>query len=157
MDQYIVALITAIIGAVGLAVRQWLTTKLKPQQFNAVVGFATDVVAAAEQAGAALGWDGPAKYEYAQTSLESLAKRVGITLKPEESNAIIHASVKAMKDIKEIRTNTAEAQFQQGAEYMMNRLINEYESSMYDARAEAAAAPAPETIVTDAGSADGVN
>ena len=128
MEQYIVALITAVIGAIAVGVRQYLQTKLKPQQFNTVIGFAADVVAAAEQAGDKLGWDGPSKYEYAQTSLESLSKRVGITLKPEESNAIIHAAVKGMKDIATYQNDSAEANFKRGVEYGVNQLLTEIQA-----------------------------
>lgn len=128
MEQYIVALITAVIGAIAVAARQYLQTKLKPQQFNTVIGFAADVVSAAEQAGDKMGWDGPAKYEYAQTSLETLSKRVGITLKPEESNAIIHAAVKGLKDITAYQENTADANFQRGVEYGVNQLLTEIQA-----------------------------
>lgn len=128
MEEYIVALITAVIGAIAVGVRQYLQTKLKPQQFNAVISFAADVVAAAEQAGDKLGWDGPAKYEYAQTSLESLSKRVGISLKPEESNAIIHAAVKGFRDVTALQENSAEVSFQRGVEYGVNQLLNEIQA-----------------------------
>ena len=128
MEQYIVALITAVIGAIAVGVRQYLQTKLKPQQFNTVIGFAADVVAAAEQAGTKMGWDGPAKYEYAQTSLETLSKRVGINLKPEESNAIIHAAVKGMKDVLAYQQDSAEANFQRGVEYGVNQLLTEIQA-----------------------------
>jgi len=141
MEQYIVALITAVIGAVAVGVRQWLQTKLKPQQFNSVIAFASDVVAAAEQAGDKLGWDGPAKYEYAQTSLESLAKRVGINLKPEESNAIIHSAVKALKDVTAYQKDNSEAVFQRGVEYGVNQLLNEIQASQ-----QVAPAPAVEIV-----------
>jgi hypothetical protein len=124
MEQYIVALITAIIGGLGIAFRQYLQTKLKPQQFNTVVGFATEVVNAAQQAGDKMGWDGSQKYEYAQTSLETLAKRVGVTLKPEESNAIIHAAVKAMKDVAKFQQDSTDATFQRGVEYGVNQLLS---------------------------------
>jgi len=138
MEQYIAALITAVIGAIAVGVRQWLQTKLKPQQFNAIIGFATDVVAAAEQAGDKLGWDGAAKYEYAQTSLESLSKRVGITLKPEESNAIIHAAVKGFRDVTAMQENNAEVSFQRGVEYGVNQLLNEIQ-----AQQQSSVEPAP--------------
>ena len=141
MEQYIVALITAVIGAVAVGVRQWLQTKLKPQQFNSVIAFASDVVAAAEQAGDKLGWDGPAKYEYAQTSLDSLAKRVGINLKPEESNAIIHSAVKALKDVTAYQKDNSEAVFQRGVEYGVNQLLNEIQASQ-----QVAPAPAVEIV-----------
>ena len=107
-------------------------------QFNAIIGFATDVVAAAEQAGDKLGWDGAAKYEYAQTSLESLSKRVGITLKPEESNAIIHAAVKGFRDVTAMQENNAEVSFQRGVEYGVNQLLNEIQ-----AQQQSSVEPAP--------------
>lgn len=135
MEQYIVALITAVIGAIAVAARQYLQTKLKPQQFNTVIGFAADVVSAAEQAGDKMGWDGPAKYEYAQTSLETLSKRVGINLKPEESNAIIHAAVKGLKDITAYQENTADANFQRGVEYGVNQLLTEIQAQQQAAPA----------------------
>lgn len=141
MEQYIVALITAVIGAIAVGVRQWLQTKLKPQQFNSVIAFASDVVSAAEQAGDKLGWDGPAKYEYAQTSLESLAKRVGINLKPEESNAIIHSAVKALKDVTAYQKDNSEAVFQRGVEYGVNQLLNEIQASQ-----QVAPAPVVEVV-----------
>lgn len=128
MEQYIAALITAVIGAIAVAARQWLQTKLKPQQFNTVISFAADVVSAAEQAGDKMGWDGPQKYEYAQTSLETLSKRVGINLKPEESNAIIHAAVKGMKDVVNFQKDTVEASFQRGVEYGVNQLLTEIQA-----------------------------
>jgi predicted flavoprotein YhiN len=133
MEQYIVALITAVVGAAAVAIRQYLQTKLKPQQFNTVIGFAADVVSAAEQAGTKMGWDGPAKYEYAQTSLESLSKRVGINLKPEESNAIIHAAVKGMKDITAYQNDTTEATFQRGVEFGINQLLTEIQTQQQTA------------------------
>lgn len=132
MEEYIVALITAVIGAAAVGVRQYLQTKLKPQQFNAVINFAADVVAAAEQAGNKLGWDGPAKYEYAQTSLESLSKRVGISLKPEESNAIIHAAVKGFRDVTALQENNAEVSFQRGVEYGVNQILSEIQAQQQE-------------------------
>jgi hypothetical protein len=133
MEQYIVALITAVVGAVAVAARQWLQTKVKPQQFNSIMSFANDVVAGAEQAGASLGWDGPAKFEYAQTSLESLAKRVGINLKPEESNAIIHSAVKAIKDVTAYQQNTTDAVFQRGVEHGVNTLLDQIQTAQQNA------------------------
>jgi hypothetical protein len=153
MEEYIVALITAVIGALAVGIRQWMQTKLKPQQFNTVIGFATDVVAAAEQAGDKMGWDGPAKYEYAQTSLETLSKRVGINLKPEESNAIIHAAVKGMRDITAYQSETTEATFQRGVEYGINQLLTEIQTQQQAAGSEPVAPvveivpnSAPETV-----------
>jgi hypothetical protein len=132
MEEYIVALITAVIGALAVGIRQWMQAKLKPQQFNTVIGFAADVVSAAEQAGTKMGWDGPAKYEYAQTSLETLSKRVGINLKPEESNAIIHAAVKGMRDITAYQSETTEATFQRGVEYGINQLLTEIQAQQQE-------------------------
>ena len=133
MEQYITALITAVIAAGAVAFRQWLQTKVKPQQFNAIMGFAADVVNGAEQAGASLGWDGPAKFEYAQTSLESLSKRMGITLKPEESNAIIHSAVKAVKDVAAYQQSASDAVFQRGVEHGVNTLLDQIQTAQQNA------------------------
>jgi hypothetical protein len=130
MEQYIVALITAVIGGISMAVRQWLQTKVKPQQFGAVMAFASDAVSAAEQAGVHLGWDGPAKYEYAQTALESLAKRVGVKLKPEEANAIIHSALKGFKDITAYGQQAIDDSYNKGANDGISTLLNEINSQV---------------------------
>lgn len=142
MEQYIVALITAVIGGISMAVRQWLQTKMKPQQFGAVMAFAADAVAAAEQAGKSLGWDGPAKYEYAQTALEALAKRVGITLKPEETNAIVHSALKGVKDIAAYGQQAIDASYNKGANDGISSVLNEISNQV-------AANPATASPVAD--------
>ena len=125
MEQYIVALITAVIGGISLTVRQWLQTRVKPQQFGAIMAFAGDAVSAAEQAGVHLGWDGPTKYEYAETALQSLAKRVGISLKPEETNAIIHSALKGVKDIAAYGQQAIDASYSKGANDGISSVLNE--------------------------------
>lgn len=143
MEQYIIALITAVIGGISMAIRQWLQTKMKPQQFGAVMAFAADAVSAAEQAGFSLGWDGPAKYEYAQTALESLAKRVGVNLKPEETNAIIHSALKGVKDITAYGQSALDASYNKGANDGIETILNSISNQV-------SANPA----VADAGSED---
>ena len=125
MEQYIVALITVVIGAVAAGIRSWLQAKLKPQQFNSVMSFATDAVVAADQAGDSLGWDGPQKYEYAQVALETLAKRVGMKLAPEETNTIIHAALKGFKDVTSYSQAAIDNSFQQGVDHGVNTLLTE--------------------------------
>lgn len=141
MEQYIIALITAIIGGISVTVRQWLQTKVKPQQFGAVMAFAGDVVSAAEQAGTHLGWDGPAKYEYAETALQSLAKRVGISLKPEETNAIIHSALKGVKDIASYSQKALEDSYNKGANDGISTLLNEINNQVATGTAPAATEP----------------
>jgi hypothetical protein len=144
MEQYIIALITAVIGGISMAVRQWLQTKIKPQQFGAVMAFASDAVAAAEQAGVHLGWDGPAKYEYAQTALESLAKRVGVNLKPEEANAIIHSALKGFKDVTAYGQKAIDDSYNKGANDGISTLLAEINNQV-----SANSAVAPDTAEAD--------
>lgn len=90
MAEAILGLVTAVLTLVGLLVTRTVKTRIAPQQLSAAYQFARTAVEAAEKVGRAAGLGGPEKYEYAEQALLTLARRVGLRLKPEEANAFIH-------------------------------------------------------------------
>lgn len=91
MAEAILGLVTAVLTLAGLLVTKTVKTRVAPQQLSAAYQFARTSVEAAEKVGRALGLEGPEKYGYAEQALLTLARRVGLRLKPEEANAFIHA------------------------------------------------------------------
>lgn len=93
MEAFITEIVVAVGGVVLFYARQWMKAKLSPAQLTTLLELARATVAASEKLGQAAGLEGPQKYEVAEQSLSTLAKRVGVRLKPEESNALIHAAL----------------------------------------------------------------
>lgn len=87
----LVALLTAVVGLVTYFYNDYKKAKTGPERLSAVLGMARTVTIAAEQLGKDLGIPGAEKYGYAEQALTTMAKRVGLKLKPEEANAFIHA------------------------------------------------------------------
>lgn len=91
MDEYIIALLTTVVGAVGYAVRQWLKTVLTPRRLNALISMARAAIAGAEEVGNVLELGPAEKLAYAENALRDLSKRLGLRLTESEVNALIHA------------------------------------------------------------------
>lgn len=93
MEEFIAEAVVAVLGVVVYYGRKWALTRISPRQIATLLELARAAVAASEKVGQATGIEGPEKYELAEQSLTTLAKRVGARLKPEESNALIHAAL----------------------------------------------------------------
>lgn len=103
MEQYVMLLVTAVVGLVTYGAKQWLTVKLGPERLSNATALAQRAVIAAERVkvgGVKL--DGPTKYEYASTALTTAAKAVGIKLKPEVANALIHSALAEVEEVFEV-------------------------------------------------------
>lgn len=85
------ALVVALLGLGTAFVRQWLQVKLASPKLDTVTDLARLAVAAAEKVGEGMGIKGPEKYAYAEMALTTAAKRVGVKLKTEEVNMLIHS------------------------------------------------------------------
>jgi hypothetical protein len=98
LTEFIAAVVSLVVLVLSPAITAYIKVRLSPQQLQLVSGLASATVSAAEEAGHALKLGGPEKYHYAQTALESAARRVGVKLKPEETNAFIHAALAQLKE-----------------------------------------------------------
>ena len=87
----VVGLVTAVVALVTYFYNDIKKARTGPERLGAVLSMARTVTVAAEQLGQDVGVRGPEKYQYAEQALTSMAKRVGLRLKPEEANAFIHA------------------------------------------------------------------
>ncbi len=103
MEAVLVPIIVAAIGGFFAWLRQYTQVKYGPQKVAEVYNLARIVVAAANEIGRATGITGADKYEYAKTALPTLARRVGLNLKPEEVNAIINSLVGELKGLESQR------------------------------------------------------
>lgn len=82
-------------GAGVTVLRAYLHTVKMPQKLQTVAEIARQAVQAAEETGG----KSADKYTVAADAVTSLAKRVGLNLKPEEVTSFIQAAVKEMHDI----------------------------------------------------------
>ena len=85
------SLVTAVLAGAGTLVRNYLKARLAPGRLDSILNLARTVTAAAEKMGNTLNLNSGAKYNYAETALLDLSKRVGVKLTPTEANAFIHA------------------------------------------------------------------
>lgn len=93
MEGFIAEVVVAVLGVVMFYARKWFLARVSPRQIATLMELARAVVAASEKVGQATAIPGPEKYELAEQSLTTLARRVGTRLKPEEANAFIHAAL----------------------------------------------------------------
>lgn len=94
----------ALAGLIGIVIvfltyfaRQWVNAKVAPEKMHTVTQLARIVVQAAEQIGEHLEMDSSHKFNYAETALIEAARRLGVTVKPEEATAYIHAALADLK------------------------------------------------------------
>lgn len=93
MTEVLIAAVPVIIGLLTYAGREFLRTKLAPQNLASVSQLAAIAVQAAEQ----VGGEGHDKLQIATDALLDSAKRVGLKLTAPEASAFIHASLFQMK------------------------------------------------------------
>lgn len=91
MTEAIVSFLVALVAIGGAALRSFVRTRFTPQRLSAVLDLTRTVVIAAEKVGIDLEMGGPEKYAYAEQAIETFARRLGVRLKPEETNALVHA------------------------------------------------------------------
>lgn len=88
-----------VLAGAGLTVlRTYFQTVKIPQKLQTVLDLARQVVQAAEETGGS----GADKYKVAETALVSLAKRVGVSLKPEEVHSFVQAAVAEMHEVQKL-------------------------------------------------------
>lgn len=99
IPEIITAVVVPLLGAVVMAVRSFIRTKLTPQRLSTVSQLARVAVDAAEEVGRAIDGVGPAeKFSYAEGVLKQSAKRVGVKLTNQEANAFIHSILNGKRE-----------------------------------------------------------
>lgn len=99
MSEAILAVLTAALAGIFKALFDYQRVRLAPTRLGALVDLARTVVASAEKIGEATGIKGPDKYAVAEQALTSLARRVGVKLRPEEANSLIHAALREFQQV----------------------------------------------------------
>lgn len=110
MDEIVFTLITAIVGAIGVGVRQWLKATLTPTRLDSLASMVQAVISGAEEVGRVLDLDSAAKYEYAENALRNLAKQVGLRLSDAELNVLIHAFLYNQRKADELASESAQVE-----------------------------------------------
>lgn len=102
MKEYILSLVTAVLGVAAVYVRTWIAANVKPKQLQTVLDITRTVVGAADKIGQDFGVDNKAKYDFASKVLKSSAKKVGVRLSDGEAMAFIHAVLKEIRAFEDI-------------------------------------------------------
>lgn len=94
MEQYIAAVVVAVLGLLAKAANDWIKANITPQKLARVSELAHIAVVGAERFGQGLqAITGPEKYAVAEMALLKGAKRLGVKLSDEEASAYIHAAL----------------------------------------------------------------
>lgn len=84
-------LVPIVVGGLLASLRAFVKARLTPDTIDTVLRLARVAVSAAEEVGRVAELPSDGKYEYAEKRLRTLSKRVGLRLKEDEANALIHA------------------------------------------------------------------
>lgn len=101
----LLAFLLATITLAGAGLRSYIRTVLTPRRIASIVDWSRNAVLAAEKLGDTLDLDGPAKYSYAESAVEAFAKRLGVKLSPQETNAIVHAVLVELDGLESLFVN----------------------------------------------------
>ena len=126
-EQFLIALLTAVVAVVSVFTRQWLTTKVGPERLATMARIAKEVVVAADERAVGLGLGGEDKYTYAALAFKDLAKRLGIKVTDAEVDALVHSALAEHKEAEVLKTQVATAQsaYDQGAADLLQSLMGQ--------------------------------
>lgn len=102
LNTVLTALVPVVVAYLGYLLRRFTQAKLAPQQLEELHRMAQTAVTAADKVADSWGITNIEKYKYAEQALTTFAKRLGVKLKPEEANAVIHSVLSEVRQVEEL-------------------------------------------------------